>query len=346
MRYCDRCGTRLAQDNKASSCSACLRYTTLQAPSVPREFWDTDQMRDALATGHMGTVLYAYRTHPYHGRMLSQELVAGWLNLTQAQLSRIENGKAPDALSKLIHYAKVLGIPDELLWFRMPAQQTRSTPVQSAGRSTPGRELGLRTLDPFATLSADEQAHVAAALADARKYLDGSVVDYVARQLGRYKKDDGQLGPAKVLPLVLGLLGTIQQRIGEVKPTTRRSLLGVGADGAEFVGWLYRDLRDSPAAAYWYDRAMEWAQVANDTAMQGYVLLRKSQMAYDLRDAHRVVMFAEAAQSGPWKLSLKIRAEVTQQAALGLAMVGEPMHKVERTMEQANVELARAGLLT
>ncbi len=73
--------------------------------------------------------------------------------------------------------------------------------------------------------------------------------------------------------------------------------------------------------------------------MQGYVLLKKSQMAYDLRDAHRVVTLAEAAQHGPWQLPHKIRAEVTQQAALGLAMIGEPMSKVECIMDEAR-ELA------
>ena len=30
--------------------------------------------------------------------------------------------------------------------------------------------------------------------------------------------------------------------------------------------------RTRQTPTYWYDRAMEWAQEANDTAMQGYVL--------------------------------------------------------------------------
>jgi hypothetical protein len=33
-------------------------------------------------------------------------------------------------------------------------------------------------------------------------------------------------------------------------------------------------------------------------------------MAYDLRDAHRVVTFAEAAYQGPWMLPTPVRAEV------------------------------------
>jgi transcriptional regulator with XRE-family HTH domain len=87
---------------------------------MSREFWDTDQMRDALATWHIGRVIYAYRTHPWHPRLLSQEVVGNWLGLTQAQLSRIENGRAPEELTKLVRWAQILGVPGELLWFNLP----------------------------------------------------------------------------------------------------------------------------------------------------------------------------------------------------------------------------------
>jgi transcriptional regulator with XRE-family HTH domain len=122
-RYCNRCGGRLARDNTDTRCAACsyAARDTLSRPQViPPEFWDTDQVRDALATWHMGRVMYAYRMHPYHGRPLSQETVGNWLGLTQAQLSRIENGRAPEELSKLIRYAIILNIPAHLLWFKLP----------------------------------------------------------------------------------------------------------------------------------------------------------------------------------------------------------------------------------
>jgi len=381
-RYCTRCGGRLARDNTSARCTACnhaTRETLLRPPAVSREFWDTDQMRDALATWHMGRVIFAYRMHPHHGRPLSQEQVGNWLGLTQAQLSRIENGRAPEELTKLIRYAQILGIPGNLLWFALPDRRETSSserprpasplmvsaivngrpvllPIDAAtakaaglddllaqlgpdpaGESGSGatRTLRLRTPNTFTSLGLDELEHVAAALNDARKYLDGSVVGYFAGQLGRCKADDGSLGPARALPLVLGILGAIQQHATEVKPGIREALLAVGADGAEFAGWLYRDLRDGPSAAYWYDRAMEWAQAANDTAMQGYVLLKKSQMAYEERDAVRVSTLAKAAQRGPWRLPATVRAEVTQQVALGLAMLGEPMSAVERKHETA-----------
>ncbi|MCA1673756.1 MAG: hypothetical protein LC799_16660, partial [Actinobacteria bacterium] len=102
----------------------------------------------------------------------------------------------------------------------------------------------------------------------------------------------------------------------------------------------YRDIHDPAAAGYWYDRATEWAQEAGDTGMQGYVLLRRSQMARDECDALRVWTLAEAAQRGPWQLPTKVRAEVTQQEAMGLAMLGEPMDAIERKLDDARALLA------
>ena len=373
VRYCGRCGTRLARDNRETRCAGCshaARDGLLKAPNVPREFWGTDQMHDALATWHMGRVFFAYRTHPWHPRPLSQESVGNWLSLTQAQLSRIENGRAPEELTKLVCWAQILGIPGELLWFKLPDEadgdvslagetpQTLMLPVLLHGRSVllpidrhAARASGLdglldeltsdRPVVPGQVARAlpasdpEELEHVAAALDDARRYLDGSVIGYFRNQLDRSKAEDGNLGPARALPFVLGILGAISQHVREVKPSVRCGLLSLGADGAEFAGWLYRDLQDPSSATYWYDRAMEWAQEAGDTAMQGYVLLKKSQMAYDLRDAHRVVTFAGAAQSGPWQFTCKLRAEVTQQQAFGMAMTGESLAKVEQKMDEA-----------
>jgi hypothetical protein len=119
-------------------------------------------------------------------------------------------------------------------------------------------------------------------------------------------------------------------------------LLSFGACGAEFAGWLYRDVNDPVQAGFWYDRAMEWAQEAGDFPMQGYVLLKKSQMAYDHRDAVRVLSLAQAAQEGPWQLPGRVRAEVTQQEALGMAMLGEPLPAIERKLDDARQLLAQA----
>src|SRR5438067_1801446 len=106
-RYC-RCGARLAQDNPATLCDPCrrrTRNTLVSAPEVPPNFWDTDELRDALAARHMGRVIHAYRRNPWHGQPLSQTVVAGWVGLNQTQLSRIETGTPPQDLAKLIQWA-------------------------------------------------------------------------------------------------------------------------------------------------------------------------------------------------------------------------------------------------
>jgi len=81
--------------------------------------------------------------------------------------------------------------------------------------------------------------------------------------------------------------------------------------------------------------------------MQGYVLLKRSQMAYDARDALRVFTLAQAALEGPWQLPRRIRAEMTLQVALRMAICGEPLPAVERTLDDARELLAgRPGTMS
>ncbi|WP_245796639.1 helix-turn-helix domain-containing protein [Actinacidiphila alni] len=414
VRFCS-CGTRLARDNRGALCAACLRRQQVTAvtrpPDVPATFWQDVQLREALDSWHMGRVFYAYRVHPWHGRVVSQETLAGWLGLAQAQLSRIESAAtAPQDLGKLMSWAHSLAVPPDLLWFKLPGDKPAEVAVTSDTKPVPeeapesrgstllpvvvkghsvlvpvnaqalaasglGSLLDLsvvtagktsdtaHTTEPEAMsplnrrsllkggvaaaalpgLGLDELQHVAAALEDAHRYLDVPVVDYFRSQLDTAKQDDGARGPRKTLPVVLGLLGAIDQHARAVKPSVRRELLSVGADGAEFAGWLYRDLHQPSTATFWYDRAMEWAQEADDPALQGYVLLKKSQMAYDDRDAIRVLTLAQAAGHGRWRLPLRVQAEVAQQEALGAAMVGDPLTAVQDKLGVAQDLLARAG---
>ena len=92
---------------------------------VPPGFWYSARMLDAFESRHMGRVILAYRTHPFHARPLSQLRVSEWLDLTQAQLSRIEtSADGPADLGKLIRYAQLFGMPPDLLWFKLPQDRT------------------------------------------------------------------------------------------------------------------------------------------------------------------------------------------------------------------------------
>jgi hypothetical protein len=147
-------------------------------------------------------------------------------------------------------------------------------------------------------LGLDELKHITAAVVDARRYADSDVVGYFKRQLDSCAVNDGRSGPRRSLPVVLGLIAAIEKMATDSKPAARRDLLRVGAYAAEFAGWLYRDVCAPELANYWRDRATEWAQVSGDATMQGYVLLKKSQAAWDERDGLRMLTLAEAAQEG------------------------------------------------
>src|SRR4051794_38728720 len=103
------CGALLARDNTANRCASCVAKSRQQlqaAPEVPRDFWDHETMREALAQRHMGLIIRAFRTHPRHGRKgVSQETAAGWAGITQAQLSRIENGAPILHIDRLAQWA-------------------------------------------------------------------------------------------------------------------------------------------------------------------------------------------------------------------------------------------------
>ena len=110
-------------------CAPCRQLSGIgsdHAPDLGADFWYTDQMRDSFTSRDMGTVVRAYRYHPAHGhKALPQETVSRWLGtVTQSQLSRIESGRnRVDTLDKLIHYARSLKMPAELLWFELPAEK-------------------------------------------------------------------------------------------------------------------------------------------------------------------------------------------------------------------------------
>jgi hypothetical protein len=188
-----------------------------------------------------------------------------------------------------------------------------------------------------------ERDHLTLALRDASRYLDESVVEYFQRQLEACIDDDGTRGPTRTLPAVMAVVGVVEQHARYVKPKIRRQLLTVGARGAEFAGWLYRDVYLPDRALYWRDRAVEWSQEAGDWSMPGYILLKKSQSAWDERDGLRMLTLAQAVQSGPWSLPPLVRADAAQQEARGLAMTGEARDLIERKLDQARELFDSAG---
>ncbi len=82
---------------------------------------------------------------------------------------------------------------------------------------------------------------------------------------------------------------------------------------------------------------------AADFAMPGYVLIKKSQSAWDDRDDARMLGLAKAARDGPWRLPARVMAEAVQQQARGLAMLGAGHRDVDDTLKEARAFLDLAA---
>src|SRR2546423_8609447 len=138
-RRCQGCQAVLAADNTARLCSKCHREQRDQLRTPPaqlrNEFFETNEFRTAFESQHIGKVLKAYRNHPGHlqllGKALNQELLGRWLGLTQAQVSKLENGKPEQNLETLRRFAKILHLPQHLLWFDFPGQSRLRAPRSS-----------------------------------------------------------------------------------------------------------------------------------------------------------------------------------------------------------------------
>jgi transcriptional regulator with XRE-family HTH domain len=250
VRYCMRCGSRLTRDSRASMCAPCRQLSGIgsdHAPDLGADFWYTDQMRDAFTSRDMGTVVRAYRYHPAHGhKALPQETVSRWLGtVTQSQLSRIESGRnRVDTLDKLIHYARSLKMPVDLLWFELPEE-----------KEAPRRSGDVFAL-PDGPLVAATSSRTESALADS-----------LLGTLDLYSNMDNLAGPQPLVNIAPQQLRFVENVLSNARGKDRKQLLCVGARYAEFVGWIYQDTGALNSAMQMSSIALDFAQEADDATL-------------------------------------------------------------------------------
>jgi transcriptional regulator with XRE-family HTH domain len=304
-RFCAGCGGRLARDNTASLCSPCgqtHRHEQNEAPRFNAEFWHTDEMHDALASKDMGVLVRTYRRHPAHGRKpLPQADTARWLGITQGQLSRIEAGRnRVRDLDKLIHYARRLRIPVELLWYDVGEDEPHSPRMAAGVIKLPGGPAV-----PAAT------ARTEPALAES-----------LLITLQQHSTTDNLIGPRSVLPIAAQQMTFIDGLLAGTRGRTHTHLLYVSARFAEFIGWLHQDAGDLRAAMQWSNTALDRAQEAADPHLVSYIRMRKSNIASDARKPDLTIAFARAALHAPGSLTPRLKAVALRQEAHGHALAG------------------------
>jgi transcriptional regulator with XRE-family HTH domain len=118
----------------------------------------------------------------------------------------------------------------------------------------------------------------------------------------------------------------------------RTQLLLLAARMAEYAGWMSQEAGHEPAALWWTDRAVEYADAGGDCGFESYALVRRAEIALYRQDPLSTVELASLAQedgsAGRRILGLAARCE-----AQGHALAGEP-DRYRRALDRAAELLA------
>ncbi|MER6755213.1 hypothetical protein ABT235_13665 [Micromonospora echinofusca] len=293
---CPRCGGRLARDNDSGRCAPCQaaeRDRLSTPPVVPAGFWEHGPVRRALAERHLGRVIRAYRCHPYHGRAaLPQTVVAGWLGITQAQLSRVENGPPLVHLDRLTHWSRLLQVPPRFLWFSLPGPSVKVAehdvvPAEEAGPTGPPAQ-------PDAYIAASSQGggttdrrqfHALAALAGiaATGSLDLLAAPHnTARNIGmeqvravgslvdEFRRADAAVGANQLCGLAIRMHAQLSEWAAKAiyRPEVGEALQATLADLAIETAWLTIDANRRPEARAYLNEAITRARFSDDPRME------------------------------------------------------------------------------
>jgi transcriptional regulator with XRE-family HTH domain len=311
------CGALIAADNTDRLCHRCRRNARAQVfgpPEVPQEFWEHPLMESALADRDMGAVLAAYRHHPQHVSRISQDRMASWLGISQAQLSRYENGDNPiDRMDRLRHFADVLGVPGERLWF------DRAGHLSQAGRDSaaPPDVLGSSWDVPSIARSVEQTARSdlaisrRAALTGAAAVAVGSaLVEPLQRWLqplqntSRWSSSSaigeeelaalqhvadglrgwgGRGGYGLARKAVLGQLDELAERLQRAPagPTTERAFL-IGAELSKVAASMSWDSGLHDAAQRYYVLAIRMAKAGRNDPFAALCLAAMARQMFDL----------------------------------------------------------------
>jgi hypothetical protein len=106
--------------------------------------------------------------------------------------------------------------------------------------------------------------------------LDSDLLRYFGEAFNGFQEAARMLPPRRLMDGLLGniaILDGLRRRAGK-RDRVPYSILQ--ARYAESLSWLSEEAGDLPGAIYWIDRASQWAQIANWSAMTHYSFVRRS----------------------------------------------------------------------
>ncbi|MGI8307777.1 helix-turn-helix domain-containing protein [Saccharopolyspora hattusasensis] len=260
-------------------------------------------MREALQSRNFGLVMYAYRYE--HRPVITQAELGRWLNMTQAQVSRLERGpKPPSDLDKLARWALVLHIPESLLWFKLPARKTSAL-------ATPPHKVdfgwfGGRRRAPV--LNTGVQAPL--------------TVDSIRETTAMFRGLDNRFGGGHARGMVGSYLAAeIAPAMYDHRPGRDQvEFVSAVAEVNQLAGWMAYDVGDALSGRRHLQHALQLCQRIGDQALAAEMLAGMSHQAAHARNGTVSVGLAQAARdaaAGTGFAALESETAVMEAHGLG-----------------------------
>lgn len=323
----------------------------IKAPVHPADFWEQPELRAALGERHFGRFLRAYRlvqTPP-----VQQTQLAGWLGITQGQLSRIERAVAPVRdLVKLDQWARVLHVPPHLLWFEMspdPSETSAVSPlgVTLAGESNQGEDDDVRRRDLLKAAGVAAAATGGGLLAETpwQRLMDsldkGRAVDTATIQIMQDRTADffetEYTVPARhVLDSLTTHRTTLTTLLGNARTdATRDPLIVMMGETDVLIGWLHFDLGQGKQAADAWRSTLRIAKETGDRGLAACALGYWSYLAASRNDITPAVrLLQQAEECVPGNSAPATRSWIAAREAEELGRLGDDTAAL-RALERA-----------
>jgi hypothetical protein len=336
-RRCAGCGTVLAADNSARLCGRCHREKRDELRTPPAQlrgnFFETAEFRAAFESEHIGKVFKAYRNHPRHlqlyGKALNQELLGRWLGLTQAQVSKLENGPPEQNLKTLRNYARILHLPQRMLWFDLPGQ-SRLAPRAGESLIVPAsRDDVLVAATGMDTLELLRRVRASA--------IDSSTVDALDITVEQLCCDYPHADARELMTVGRSWLGKVTELLGNrLTLTQHRDILNNAGMLALLVGCLEYDVGDAPSAEATRRMAMELGKESGNPDIVGWANEMLAWFHLTAGNYRAVLPAAEAGiEAAP---SRSVAVQLYGQQAKAYARMGMP-EKVHEALERGRALL-------
>jgi transcriptional regulator with XRE-family HTH domain len=170
--------------------------------------------------------------------------------------------------------------------------------------------------------------------------VDHAAVAGLAAVLAAQRRAEDALGSAAVLPAVAAQLGAVETLVTEARGPVRPAVVEVGAEWAQYAGWLHASTGQDAKAARLYDQALAWAVEAAAVSLVSEVISLKGQMAWTAGQPGPVIGLSQAAQRDPAAFPGQHAISAAQEAR-GHAMTGDAA-ATERCLGEAAVKASEA----